>query len=127
RAAGRQREMALRMALGAGRPRIVRQLMTESLLLSCFAGGLGLMLSIWGTQFLASLIPAGFSPLNGTGLDARVLGFTLLASLATGVLFGIAPALRVTRLELATALKQGGGRSGVGHGRSGMRDALVVS
>jgi putative ABC transport system permease protein len=127
RAAGRQREMALRMALGAGRPRVVRQLMTESLLLSCFAGGLGLMLSIWGTQFLASLIPAGFSPLNGTGLDARVLGFTLLASLATGVLFGIAPVLRVTRLELATALKQGGGRSGVGHGRSGMRDALVVS
>ena len=126
RAAGRQRELALRMALGASQSRIIWQLLIESVLLASLAGGLGLLLSVWGMAFLKRLIPTGIPQAAGTALDARVLGFTLLVSVATGVLFGIAPALRVRRLSLNESLKQGGRTSaGLSGGRT--RDALVVA
>ena len=125
RASGRRREIAMRLTLGASRARIAQQLLTESLLLAALAGAAGLALSTFATQFLVSLIPEGIAPLNGSGADRRVLAATLVISVATGILFGILPALRVSRLDLATSLNQGG-RSGIGSGRR-LRDALVVS
>jgi putative ABC transport system permease protein len=125
RASGRRREIAMRLTLGASRGRIARQLLTESLLLAALAGAGGLLLSTFVTQFLASLIPEGIAPLNGSGADSNVLVATLIISVATGILFGILPALRVSRLDLVTSLNQGG-RSGIGSGRR-LRDALVVS
>jgi len=125
RASGRRREIAMRLTLGASRWRIARQLLTESLLLAALAGAAGLILSTFATQFLANLIPEGIAPMNGSGTDSRVLAATLIISVATGILFGILPALRVSRLDLVTSLNQGG-RSGIGSGRR-LRDALVVS
>jgi putative ABC transport system permease protein len=125
RAAGRRRELAMRLALGATRGRVIQQMLTESILLALFAGAVGLLLSIWGTKFLAALIPAGIAPM-GTGVDGRVLLFTLFVSLSTGVLFGIIPASRVSQFQLTYSLKQGGGQSGVGSGGYRLRDALVV-
>jgi len=126
RATGRRRELAMRLALGATRGRVIQQMLTESVLLSLFAGAAGLLLSVWGTKFLATLIPAGFAPLNGTGVDTRVLLFTLFVSLATGILFGIIPASRVSQFHLTLALNQGGGRGSVGSGGHRLRDVLVV-
>jgi putative ABC transport system permease protein len=126
RATARRREMAMRLALGATRSRIVQQMLTESVLLAMFAGIAGLLLSIWGTRFLATLIPGGIAPLTGTGVDGRVLLFTLVVTLATGVLFGIIPASRVSHFHLTPSLKQGGGQSGVGSGGQRLRDALVI-
>jgi len=126
RATGRRRELAMRLALGATRGRIIQQMLTESILLSLFAGAAGVLLSIWGTKFLATLIPAGFAPMAGTGVDSRVLLFTLTVSLATGILFGIFPASRVSQFQLTFSLKQGGGQSGVGSGGHRLRDALVI-
>jgi predicted permease len=126
RATGRRRELAMRLALGATRGRVIQQMLTESVLLSLFAGAAGLLLSVWGTKFLATLIPAGFAPLAGTGVDARVLLFTLFVSLTTGILFGIIPASRVSQFHLTPALNQGGGRGAVGSGGHRLRDALVV-
>jgi predicted permease len=127
RATGRKRELAMRLALGATRGRIVAQLLTESVLLALLAGAAGLLLSLGGTQFLSHLIPQGFSPLVGTGIDRRVLLFTIAVSLSTGILFGILPALRISRLNLVGSLKQGGGQSGVGSGGQRLRDTLVVA
>ncbi|HKV61654.1 MAG TPA: ABC transporter permease [Candidatus Acidoferrum sp.] len=127
RATGRKRELAMRLALGATRGRIVAQLLTESILLALLAGAAGLLLSLSGTQFLSHLIPQGFSPLVGTGIDRRVLLFTIAVSVTTGILFGILPALRISRLNLVGSLKQGGGQSGVGSGGQRLRDMLVVA
>jgi predicted permease len=127
RAAGRRRELAVRLTLGASRGRITRQMLTESVLLAVLAGACGLLLASFGTQLLARLIPAGIAPLEGAGVDGRVLAFTLGLSVITGIVFGIVPALRVSQIDLVTSLKQGGGRSGVGSGGRGLRDALVVS
>jgi putative ABC transport system permease protein len=127
RATGRRREMAMRIALGATRARVIQQMLTESILLSIFAGVAGLLFSIWGTKFLATLIPTGIAAMTGTGVDGRVLLFTLAISLATGIVFGIIPASRVSQFQLAHSLKQGGGRSGVGSGGHRLRDALVIS
>jgi putative ABC transport system permease protein len=126
RATGRRRELAMRLALGATRGRVIQQMLTESVLLSLFAGAAGLLLSVWGTKFLATLIPAGFAPLAGTGVDARVLFFTMFVSLTTGILFGIIPASRVSQFHLTPALNQGGGHGSVGSGGHRLRDALVV-
>jgi putative ABC transport system permease protein len=126
RATGRRRELAMRLALGATRGRVIQQMLTESVLLALFAGAAGLLLSVWGTKFLATLIPAGFAPLAGTGVDARVLFFTMFVSLATGILFGIIPASRVSQFHLTPALNQGGGHGSVGSGGHRLRDALVV-
>jgi predicted permease len=126
RATGRRRELAMRLALGATRARLLQQMLTESILLSLFAGFAGLLLSLWGTKFLASLIPDGLAPMTGTGVDGRVLLFSLVVSFATGILFGIIPASHVSRFQLTFSLKQGGGQSGVGSGGHRLRDALVI-
>jgi putative ABC transport system permease protein len=126
RATSRRRELAMRLALGASRSRITRQLLIESVVLALPAGAAGLLASVFAADFLGRLIPKEFASASGTGLDGLVLAFTIAISLATGILFGIIPALRVSRIDLVTSLKQGGGQSGVGSGGRRLRDALVV-
>ncbi len=110
RAAARQQEMAVRLALGAGRARVVRQLLTESVVLSVLGGALGVLFAYGGARAIISFVssnqprPLGFA----AGVDLRVLGFTVLVSLLTGILFGIAPAFRSARADLTPALKEGG-------------------
>ena len=105
RAAGRQKEMSVRLALGAGRFRLVRQMLTESLLLSIAGGGAGLLIASWARQALLALRPASLPLYNAIGTDTRVLLFTLGISLATGILFGLVPALRVAHSDLNIALR----------------------
>lgn len=127
RAAGRNRELAVRSALGAARSRLIRQMLTESLILAAAGGALGLVLSIAGIQWLATLIPADFPRVEQLGLDARVLLYGFVVIVATGVLAGIAPAFQVTRGSLTDPLKDGGrgGSMGLKHGR--LRASLVVA
>jgi predicted permease len=127
KATGRTREIAVRAALGASRPRIVRQLVAESLLLSLVAGLSGLLLAYWGSKALVALAPAGLPRLAETGIDRRVLGFTLGISMITSLLFGLVPALYASRVELSEAFKQGGTRLAHGGGMVRTRAALVVS
>jgi putative ABC transport system permease protein len=127
RAAARQKEMAVRAALGASRLRVVRQLLTESLLLSIVGGILGLLLSIWLTDFLVSISPANSPRLDEVGLDGRVLAFTLGVTCLIGLLFGLAPAWASTRVNLNEALKEGGRSFSEGWRRNHLRKLLVVS
>ena len=127
RATGKWREMAMRLTLGASRFRIACQMLTESILLAALAGSLGLVLSAWGTGFLAALVPKTLAPLGGTSLDRRVLLFNVVVSLSTGIVFGLIPAMRISGLNLVSSLKNGGGQSGVGSGGQRVRDVLVVS
>jgi len=126
RASGRQREMAMRLTLGASRWRIVQQALTESVLLATIAGTVGVALSMGGIQLLASLIPEGISARSGGSINHSVLLFALLASLATGLLFGGIPAMGASKVDLIGALKQAEGRSGAGISARRLRDALVV-
>ena len=125
RGSARAQEIALRLALGADRRRLVRQLLTESLLLSCMAGAFGLMLAFWGTRFLVLLVPSGTSAVPQ--VDTRLLAFTLLVSILTGVLFGVAPALSASRSIVLGPLKEGGAQSGMGAGGHGLRRILVIA
>ena len=125
RSAGRQREMAIRTALGAGRMRILRQLFTESMVLALAGGVVGLLLAIWGTRLIASYIPEGIPRMSELGVDARVLLFTLGAALLTGVFFGLAPALQSSDSNLTETLKEGERNSSRGRNRAG--SLLVIS
>jgi predicted permease len=133
RAAVRQKEMALRLALGAGRMRIVRQLLTESLLLAATGGVLGIVFASWGSHTIVSFVsnnqPRPFA--FATGLDLRVLGFTVAVSLFTGILFGLAPAFRSVRVDVTPALKEGfSAATKISHGgarKLGIGNALVVT
>ena len=125
RATERQREIAIRASLGAGRGRIVRQLLTESLLLALLAGVFGLLLGVWSVDALLALTPQGIPGLDTTQLDWRVLGFAFALALVTGIVFGLAAAFPATRTQLVDALKQGG-RTAVG-GASRARGILVAA
>jgi putative ABC transport system permease protein len=125
RAAARSREFAIRTALGASRLRIVRQLLTESTILALAGGSLGILLSIVGTKLLVSIAPAGLPRINEVGIDLPVLGFTLAISLVTGVIFGLAPALQVSKPDLNNTLKEGSRGSSEGQ-RTLLRRGLVV-
>ncbi|MGB6482533.1 MAG: ABC transporter permease [Candidatus Acidiferrales bacterium] len=112
RAAGREKEMAVRRALGARRGRIVRQLLTESILLSAVGGALGIAFAWWGRDVLVSLLQDSSRPLGFSfAIDGRVLAFTAAASIFTGIIFGLAPALRSARVDLTPVLKEGAGSS----------------
>ena len=126
RAAGRQKEIALRTALGAGRFRIVRQMITESVMLALAGGALGTLLAFWGVELLVKLSAGAIPPTAQIGIDATVLGFTLLVSVVTGMLFGLAPALRTMKLNLSESLKEGGRSGSDGAHRNRTRSVLVV-
>lgn len=127
RASTRQREIAVRVALGAPRSRVVRQLLTESLLISFLGGALGLGLALVGVKLLVALLPTGFPRAHDIHVSAPVFLFTLLVSVATGILFGLAPALQASRTDPKQGLHKGGrGSTGSGH-QSRLRNALVVS
>jgi len=116
RSTGRRREFAIRAALGAGRGRVVRQLLTESVLLAIAGGILGLLLAAWGTKAAIAVLPRVLPRSNQVGLDSHVLSFTVCVSLLAGILFGLAPALKSSQTNLQEALKEGGrGSSGARH------------
>src|SRR5262249_28862059 len=126
RGASRQKEIALRAALGAGRLRIVRQLITESFLLSLAGGALGLLLGEWGIELLRGVKPTELPRMQSVGINATVLLFTIGLSLLTGIIFGSAPAFLISRSHLSETLKEGGRGSGSGS-RHRLRSALVVA
>ena len=125
RSAARQKEMAIRAAMGASRTRVLRQMLTESILLSAIGGAAGLVLSIWLTNVLMSMLPEGAPRLEQIGIDYRVLTFALGVSALTGILFGIVPALQASKLDVTSALKEGG-RSGEGNRRTNARSLLLI-
>jgi len=131
RATGRKREIAIRAALGAGRGRIIRQLLTESVVLALAGGIVGLLLGIFGVRALLAVSPGNIPRIgehgSGVGLDWTVLGFTLLVSLLTGVVFGLIPALDASRADLSATLKESSGRSGTGLRQNKARSLLVIS
>jgi putative ABC transport system permease protein len=127
RATVREREMAVRLGLGAGRARLLRQLLTESGLLAAAGGAAGIAVAASGIELLRAWNPGNLPRIQEVHLDARVLGFTLVVSLLTGVLFGLAPALQSSRADLTAALKEGGRGGSAGAGRRRTRAVLVVS
>ncbi|MBA2242140.1 MAG: ABC transporter permease [Chthoniobacterales bacterium] len=126
RAAARQKELALRAALGASRTRLVRQMLTESVLLATMGGLLGVILAYWGIQLLIGFGPDNIPRLNEITIDPRVLGFTLAVSLFTGLLFGLIPALQASRPDLNDALKEGSRGSTGGRSRT-LRNVFVIA
>ena len=127
RASVRGKEIALRAALGASRARIIRQLLTESVLLAGLGGLLGLLIAKWGTDALVAAVPQNIPRVSTIQLDGVVLGFTLLLSLATGIIFGLVPAWQASHVDLNTALKSGTRGAGGGEGKHRVRNALVMT
>lgn len=127
RATARYKEIAVRAALGANRWRVVRQLLTESLVLSLAGGILGLLLAWWGTEVLIRLIPEDVPRLSEIRIDRLVFGFTLVMSAVTGIVFGLVPALQASKVELTEAMKEGGRAAGTGGARGRLRNSLVVA
>ncbi len=127
RASARQKELAVRTALGASRWRIVRQLLTESLLLSTVSGGLGLLLSLWLTKLFIAVSPPNSPRFDEIRPDTRVFVFTLALAVITGLVFGVAPALQASRINLNERLKDGGRTGVAGSGHNRMRSLIMVS
>ena len=125
RAAGRQRELAVRLALGAGRARIARLMLAESLLLAAAGGALGVLLAAWSVQGLLALVPAGLPRLSEVGIDGRVMAFTAALAVLTGILFGGVPAVQASSPDLLGALRDG--RSLGARTRTVTRSALVIA
>jgi putative ABC transport system permease protein len=127
KSAGRQKEIAVRSALGASRFRLIRQLLTESVLLALMSGVLGVALASWGVALLVSAATGNIPRAAEIRVDGRVLGFTLLIAIVTGVIFGLAPALQASRVDLNDALKDTARGSGGGSRRARVRGVLVVT
>jgi putative ABC transport system permease protein len=125
RGPARRREIAVRLALGGGRLRVVRELLTESVLLGLAGGAAGVVLAIWGVETLLALGPPGITQGQRVGIDFRVLAFSVMVSVASGIAFGLAPALEGLRADLSETLKSGGER--MGPRRSLLRPALVAA
>jgi predicted permease len=126
RATSRTREIAIRSALGAGRQRVVRQLLTESFLLAMLAGVFGVLLATWGSAALVRFSPENLPKIAEIRMDGWVLAFTVGLSLATGMLFGLAPALQVSHANIVDALKEGALSTTAGQGRHALRSSLVI-
>ena len=126
RSAGREREIAIRTALGANRKRLIRQLLTESALMGLAGGAVGILIAKWGLSALIALSPEDIPRLDQIGIDGRVLAFTLLVSLATGLIFGLVPAIQASRPDLNESLKESGRSSTSGVERRRVRSSLVV-
>jgi putative ABC transport system permease protein len=126
RMGSREREIAVRTALGAGRLRLARQIIAESVILFAAGGALGLLVALWGTRTLVALNPDAIPRAEGIGIDARVLVYTLLISVATGVVFGLVPALSAIGGRLSGALKEGGRAMAGGRRGNLVRDVLVI-
>ena len=122
----REREMAIRMALGAGRMRLMRQLLTESALLSLLGGAVGLLIASWGIRAILSFSPPNIRNLDSVTIDTRVLAFTTVVALLTGLLFGLAPALKISQAQPGAALKEGRSASGGISGRR-LRSLLLIT
>jgi predicted permease len=127
RASARGKEIALRAAMGASRTRIIRQLLTESVLLSGLGGIAGLLLAQWGTEALIKTVPQNIPRISTIQLDASVLAFTLLVSLVTGVIFGLVPAWQASHVDLNSSLKSGTRTGGGGEGKGRVRNALIMA
>lgn len=126
RAASREKEIAIRLAMGASRGRLIRQVLTESVLIALIGGGVGVLIALWGTEALVSLNQQGIPRAGEIGVDGRVLGFALLISVVAGMLFGFVPALQASKSNLNETLKDGG-KSAAGHARGHrIRGILVV-
>ena len=127
RAAARQREIAIRMAVGGSSWRLIRQLLTEGVLLSLVGGVGGLLLGTWGLDAMRKLVPEGMIPrANEISLDWRVLAFCLAMSLLSGIVFGLAPALQMLRVDLNSALKEGASKISSGGAHSRLRNISVI-
>jgi len=127
RAATRQKEITLRVVLGAGRGRLVRQLLTESVLFALISGVLGMALGVWGVNLLVSLSPQSIPLSSQVGIDGNVLIFSLVVSFLTAIFFGLAPALQASKVDLNEVIKETGGRSMTGVAGRRVRNALVVA
>jgi putative ABC transport system permease protein len=127
RASGRQQEMAVRLSLGASRGRIVRQMLTESMLLSLIGGAAGIATAVGTLGFILRFVPSNVPRLNEVRIDWVVLAFALLISILTGLVFGLAPALHSAKVALSSAIREGGGGSGYSTKTGRLRDVLIVS
>ena len=127
RAAARERETSIRMALGAGRGRLVRQFLTESAMLAIASGAVGVAIAYWGLNALIAFAPQDIPRLNQIGIDGRVLGFSLLVSILTAIIFGLVPALQASKPDLNESLKEGGRGATTGVQGKRVRNALVVA
>jgi putative ABC transport system permease protein len=125
--AARQKEMAIRTALGASRWRVMRQLFTESTILALTGGAVGVLIAVWGLAAITKLLPTDFPRLNEIHLDLRILGFTFAASVLTGILFGLVPALQISRTDVQESMRETGRGTSASRRQSRFRQALIVT